>query len=279
MDAWWQPLVYALLAGCAFAPLEWLLPERDEHDAEHRHDAGGRRRVDALFASVGALITHLLLAAATGLTLAALAHLRPYLDLDLGLRGGAALVAGFLLFELAGYAYHRAAHTVPALWRLHAVHHSAPRMDWLASFRQHPIEIVLMTLVQNVPLVLLGVPLGAHALIVLLLALGTVYVHANLRIDHPALRWLVATPRFHHRHHAREGAVANYAALLPILDRMFGTYADDRARSVGLDEPAPRSFVGLLVWPFSGSRMTLGTDTEYCSTARQSRVSSGRRRA
>jgi sterol desaturase/sphingolipid hydroxylase (fatty acid hydroxylase superfamily) len=264
MDSWWQPLVYALLAGCAFAPLEWLVPERDETDAEHGHDdARGRRRTDALFASVGALLTHVILAGATGLTLAGLAHARRLgLDLDLGLRGAAALVVGLILFELAGYAYHRAAHRVPALWRLHAVHHSAPRMDWLASFRQHPVEIVLMTLVQNVPLVLLGVPIGAHALVVVLLALNTVFVHANLRVDHPLLRWLthvVATPRFHHRHHARTGEVANYASLLPILDRLFGTYAGDRARSVGLDEPLPRSFFGLLCWPASRFALSRGS--------------------
>ena len=56
------------------------------------------------------------------------------------------LLLGLMLFELCGYAYHRLAHRVPALWRLHAVHHSAPTLDWLASFRQHPLEIGLVTL-------------------------------------------------------------------------------------------------------------------------------------
>ena len=54
----------------------------------------------------------------------------------------AEIAVGLLLFELGGYAYHRLAHAVPALWRLHEIHHSSETMDWLASFRQHPIEII-----------------------------------------------------------------------------------------------------------------------------------------
>lgn len=254
MDALWQPLIFALLAGCAFAPLEWLAPERGADEdpldrAEHRE----RRRTDLLFASVGSVLTALALAVGMGLALGALARIHARVDLlQLGLPTWAALPLALLIFELAGYAYHRAAHRVPALWRLHAVHHSAPRMDWLASFRQHPVEVVLMTLAQNAPLVLLGIPLGAHALVVILLAINTVFVHANLRLGprtQAALGWLIATPRFHHRHHARAGEVRNYATLLPVLDRLFGTHSDARARRVGLDEALPTGFLGLLVAP------------------------------
>ncbi|MCA9698776.1 MAG: sterol desaturase family protein, partial [Myxococcales bacterium] len=162
-----------------------------------------------------------------------------------------AVPLGLLIFELVGYAYHRAAHAVPLLWRLHAVHHSAPQMDWLASFRQHPLEIVLMTLIQNLPLVLLGIPLGEHALIVLLLAINTVFVHANLRVGRPGgiLCKLVATPAFHHRHHDAEGPARNFASLLPVLDRLFGTHSEERARSFGLagGVGARRGFVALML--------------------------------
>lgn len=242
----WMPLIYAVLAGCVFAPLEWLLPERDE-----RLD---RRATltNAGFATIGNLLTHALLAASMGVALGAAARVE---WLDLGVRGPAALIIGLLVFELGGYAYHRAAHAVPALWRLHAVHHSAPQMNWLAAYRQHPLEIVLMTMAQNLPLVLLGVPIGAHALVVVLLALNTVFVHTNLRKPpwlrwHPWLRWLIATPRFHHRHHDRDAQPANFASLLPILDRVFGSYADAPAHQFGLAEPHPTRFWALLAWPF-----------------------------
>jgi sterol desaturase/sphingolipid hydroxylase (fatty acid hydroxylase superfamily) len=164
------------------------------------------------------------------------------------------IAVGLLLFELGGYAYHRLAHAVPALWRLHEVHHSSETMDWLASFRQHPLEIVLVTLAQNAPLVLLGVPLGAHATVLVALKLATVFVHANVRVPIGPLRFLVATPRFHHRHHQRDGAVANFASFLPALDLLFGSHSDQTTDRFGVDRALPDSFVGLLLAPFRRAR-------------------------
>jgi sterol desaturase/sphingolipid hydroxylase (fatty acid hydroxylase superfamily) len=154
------------------------------------------------------------------------------------------------VFELVGYAYHRLAHAVPWLWRLHEVHHSSERTDWLASFRQHPLEILLMTLAQNAPLVLLGLPLGSHALVLLALRLNTVFVHADLPVPRGWWSEVVATPAFHHRHHQREGAARNFAAAFPWLDRLFGTHDAAPAGPVGLSTPMPRSFLGLLAVPF-----------------------------
>lgn len=259
----WMPLIYAVLAGCVFAPLEWLLPERDEQ-LDRRATL-----TNAGFATIGNLLTHALLAASMGVALGAAARVE---WLDLGLRGPAALIVGLLLFELGGYAYHRAAHAVPALWRLHAVHHSAPQMNWLAAYRQHPLEIVLMTMAQNLPLVLLGVPIGAHALVVVLLALNTVFVHTNLRAP-PWLRWLIATPRFHHRHHDRDAQPANFASLLPILDRVFGSYADAPAHQFGLAEPHPTRFWALLAWPFASLRFARSSTGRGPRSPRQTQTS------
>ena len=151
----------------------------------------GRPRRDRLtdvgFATIGQLLTYLGIALVVGGLLTALDDVAREDPLLMGiepraLRTGLEIGFGLLVFELMSYAYHRAAHRVPWLWRLHSVHHSSERMDWLASFRQNPLEIVLMTLVQNAPLVLLGVPLGAHVMVLLLLRLNTVFVHANLRL-------------------------------------------------------------------------------------------------
>ena len=126
-------------------------------------------------------------------------------------------------------------------------------MDWLASFRQHPLEIILVTLAQNAPLVLLGVPLGAHAAVLVALKLATVFVHSNVRVPIGPLRFVVATPRFHHRHHQRDGAVANFASFLPLLDVLFGSYSDETTDAFGVDRKLPDSFVGLLLAPFRRS--------------------------
>ncbi|HEY8432449.1 MAG TPA: sterol desaturase family protein [Sandaracinaceae bacterium] len=237
-------LIFTALVAVAFAPLELAFPAR--------RSARDRRSVttDLLFATIGTAVTRALLFVVLGSSLAtvraasAAVGLGPASPLN-DWPGIVRVAVGLLVFELGGYAYHRFAHRAPLLWRLHAVHHGAPAMDWLAAFRQHPIEIVLMTVAQNVPIVLLGVPLGEHAGVVSFLALNTVFVHANLRVPR-ALELVLATPRFHHRHHDADRPPANYATLFPWLDRLFGTYDGAAAERVGLDGAAA-GFLDLLL--------------------------------
>jgi sterol desaturase/sphingolipid hydroxylase (fatty acid hydroxylase superfamily) len=243
-----RPLLFVGLAALAFLPLERIAAAR----AQRRR----RFAADLAFATFGQVLVRLGMVVVVGAALARLDGValdRPLLRAiaDPRARALAEIAVGLLLFELGGYAYHRLSHSVPALWRLHEVHHSSETMDWLASFRQHPLEILLLTLAQNAPLVLLGVPLGAHATVLVILKLATVYVHSNLRVPLGPLRFVVATPRFHHRHHQRDGAVANFASLFPFLDVVFGSYdgADAAAGRFGVARPLPDSFVGLLLAP------------------------------
>jgi len=246
IDVLTRPLLFVALAALAFLPLEHIA-------AAH---ARRRRRfaTDLAFATIGQVLVQVGLVFATGVVLArldAIAVDRPLLA-DIGDRRArfvTEVAVGLLLFELGGYLYHRLAHAVPALWRLHEIHHSSETMDWLASFRQHPLEIVLVTLAQNAPLVLLGVPLGAHAAVLVALKLATVFVHSNVRVPIGPLRFVVATPRFHHRHHQRGGAVANFASFLPCIDLLFGTHSDASSDRFGIERTLPDSFVGLLVAP------------------------------
>lgn len=244
-----RPLLFVALAALAFLPLERVA-------AAH---AQRRRRfaTDLAFATVGQVLVRVGVVVGTGWVLArldAVAFDPPLLDgiTDRRARFVADVGVGLLLFELGGYAYHRLSHSVPALWRLHEVHHSSETMDWLASFRQHPLEIVLLTLAQNAPLVLLGVPLGAHATVLVLLKLATVFVHSNLRVPLGPLRFVVATPGFHHRHHQRGGQVANFAALFPFIDVVFGSYSGAAGGRFGVERELPDSFVGLLLAPLRG---------------------------
>jgi sterol desaturase/sphingolipid hydroxylase (fatty acid hydroxylase superfamily) len=241
-----RPLLFVALAALAFLPLEHVAAA---HPLRRRRFA-----TDLAFATVGQVLVRLGLVMITGWVLARLdgaALDRPLLAGigDRRARFVADVLVGLLLFELGGYAYHRLAHAVPALWRLHEIHHSSETMDWLASFRQHPIEILLVTLAQNVPLVLLGVPLAAHATLLVALKLATVFVHSNVRVPLRPLRFLVATPRFHHRHHQRGGPIANFASFLPLIDLLCGSYSDAASHRFGVDRRLPDSFLGLLLAP------------------------------
>ena len=248
IDLWLRPLLFVALAALAFLPLERVAA------AAH---ARPRRRfaTDVAFAVFGQLLVRLGLVFVVGWLLARLDDvaieraLSSYITADRGARAVMDVVVGLALFELAGYGYHRLAHRVPLLWRLHEIHHSSETMDWLASFRQHPLEILLMTLAQNAPLVLLGIPLGAHAAVLALLKLATVFVHANIRVPEGPWTLVVATPRFHHRHHQLGGAVRNYASLFPFIDVVFGTYTREAATTFGVPRALPDGFVALLVEP------------------------------
>jgi len=82
------------------------------------------------------------------------------------------------------------------------------------------------------------------------------FIHANARWRFGPLEWLIATPAFHHWHHTNDGPAyvnKNYAALLPLVDRLFGTLylpKDKQPEHYGIDEPLPSGFLGQLVRPF-----------------------------
>lgn len=158
-----------------------------------------------------------------GAVLDELAALGPALEMTSGARIAAALV----LAELAGYAIHRLMHRVPWLWRFHAVHHAPTELHWLAAWRQHPVDFVIHGIAVGLPAALLGASLADFAAVVLLRKTYTTFLHANLSWRLRGLERWIATPDYHALHHSHEpqDRDRNFAGMLPVLDRMFGTHA------------------------------------------------------
>lgn len=161
----------------------------------------------------------------------------------------AQVAEAFVLSELFAYLAHRAAHAVPWLWKLHRVHHASESLDYLAASRQHPLDAVLQLAIANLPCVALGVSLSALTTFLLLQRLHTVFVHANLRLRFGPIARVLATPQFHHWHHAM-GARANYGAATPLFDWLFGTLHAERERfptAYGVDERVPEGWLAQLL--------------------------------
>jgi len=165
--------------------------------------------------------------------------------------------------DVTQYWVHRACHAVPLLWRFHAVHHSAEQMDWLAGSRLHLVDIAVTRGVTYVPIYVLGfseAPLVAYLVFV---SAQATFIHANVRFEWRWLQWILATPRFHHWHHAAEPEAidTNFAVHLPVLDLIFGTaYLPDRwpsAYGLAHGRRAPRGYLRQLVWPFRAERAPL----------------------
>ncbi|MCA0177600.1 MAG: sterol desaturase family protein [Proteobacteria bacterium] len=150
------------------------------------------------------------------------------------------VVAAVLWLELARYASHRLHHRVPALWRLHVLHHGAQRLYWLNGLRFHPLNHALNVAVSTLPLLLLGAPaevmLGALALTQPVLMLQ----HANVRTANGWQNRVFSTNEVHRWHHAAEPAEAhtNYGSALVLWDQVFHTYqaatATSRPQRIGL---------------------------------------------
>lgn len=159
---------------------------------------------------------------------------------SVGLPAWAAVFLGVILLDLAIYLQHVLVHAVPALWRLHRMHHADLEFDVTTGARFHPIEILLSTVLKLMVIAALGPPAVAVLVFEVLLNATAMFNHSNVHI--PArldrvLRLIVVTPDMHRIHHSvvpRE-TNSNFGFNLPWWDRLFGTYrADPAAGQMGM---------------------------------------------
>lgn len=167
-----------------------------------------------------------------------------------------ALFGIILVADLVQYWTHRAYHEVPLLWRLHAVHHSAKSMDWLAGSRQHIVELLITRTLVLAPIYVLGLSKEVIDAYIVIVGFQAVFNHANVSVRLGPLRYLIVTPNFHHWHHSQddEAIDRNYAAHFAFLDHLFGTAVQsdrkwpDRYGVQG--DYVPDGFLKQLAFPF-----------------------------
>ena len=212
-----------LFLGFLFVPLERLFPHvRDQTVLrdEWREDLF-YYLVSSMFVQV---LTFLTLAPAKVMT--EYAHLGAIRAWVSGLPWLLQLALIMLLTDLAQYWVHRTFHRVPALWRFHAVHHSAQSLDWIAGARMHFIEVIVLRSLTATPMFALGFQESAIQVYILIVYVYSSFIHANIGWRFGKLETIVVVPRFHHWHHGieKEAIDVNFAIHFPILDRLFGTH-------------------------------------------------------
>jgi sterol desaturase/sphingolipid hydroxylase (fatty acid hydroxylase superfamily) len=177
-----------------------------------------------------------------------------------------AVVASIIIMDLVIYLQHVMVHAIPALWRLHRVHHADPDYDVTTGARFHTLEIILSMLIKFATIVLLGPPVLAVILFEIILSASSMFNHGNIRLPgyvDRVLRWAVVTPDMHRVHHSIEDdeANSNFGFFLPWWDRLFGTYRDQpraghREMQIGIhkyhDVKDVSWLSGMLVLPFRG---------------------------
>src|SRR5260370_40607920 len=173
------------------------------------------------------------------------------------------VVASCVLLDLAIYFQHVLVHAVPALLRLHRMHHADLAFDVTTGLRFHPIEILLSMLLKLAVIAALGTPAVAVLIFEVLLNATSMFNHGNVRIADKLdaiLRWVVVTPDMHRVHHSIQSMETNnnFGFNLSWWDRLFGTYrpqpsAGQPAMTTGIEQfrdPRERRLARLLIPPF-----------------------------
>jgi sterol desaturase/sphingolipid hydroxylase (fatty acid hydroxylase superfamily) len=140
-----------------------------------------------------------------------------------------AVLVSILLLDLTIYLQHVLFHAVPALWRLHRMHHADLEIDVTTGLRFHPVEILLSMVIKLAAVAALGAPAVAVLIFEVLLNATAMFNHANIRLPagvDRALRLFVVTPDMHRVHHSVIPAEtnSNFGFNLPWWDRLLGTY-------------------------------------------------------
>ena len=176
------------------------------------------------------------------------------------------VVLAVVAMDFIIYLQHVLVHAVPALWRLHRVHHADLDYDVTTGARFHPIEIVLSMLIKFATIIVLGAPVLAVMVFEVVLNAMAMFNHSNVSLPRGLdriVRLFVVTPDMHRVHHSTEDneANSNFGFNLSLWDRLFGTYIDqpreghDRM-TIGIhkyrDPKQVNQLPGMLALPFVG---------------------------
>jgi sterol desaturase/sphingolipid hydroxylase (fatty acid hydroxylase superfamily) len=244
-------LILLLALGLVFAPLEWLWPIRRTRpdwprlstDVAHVFISGSLIRWGSAVLLMGLVAS---LGAWTPGWVSPQVRAQPlwlqYVEL-------------LVLSDLGFYLAHRLFHAVPFLWRFHEVHHSSEHLDWIAAYRVHPVDQVLNATIIALPAIVLGFSPEALLIHGLVYRWHSILLHSNVRVNFGPLKWLVASPHFHHWHHADEDWAydRNFGGQLILFDWLFGTLnlpSGKMPQKYGLSQPIGEGYLAQLAHPF-----------------------------
>ncbi len=160
----------------------------------------------------------------------------------LGLPDWARDLAAFLLMDYTMYVWHVLTHKVPALWRLHLVHHVDLDLDASTALRFHAVDMLVSVPWRAAQVTLLGVSPQALRLWQGFFFGSVLFHHSNWRLPfrlERLLAFVLTTPRMHGIHHSavRGETNSNWSSGLSLWDHLHRTFR--------LDGPQHRSAIGV----------------------------------
>lgn len=139
------------------------------------------------------------------------------------------VVLTIIFLDFIVWLQHVMFHAVPALWRVHRMHHADLDFDVTTGLRFHPIEILLSFFIKAGAIVAIGAPALAVLLFEIILSSLALFNHSNVSFPRPverSLRMFIVTPDFHRVHHSwyPNETNSNFGFNLSWWDRLLGTY-------------------------------------------------------
>ncbi|MFZ4069376.1 MAG: sterol desaturase family protein [Caulobacterales bacterium] len=140
-----------------------------------------------------------------------------------------AFVLCFFAEDLCYYWFHRLSHERRFFWASHVVHHSSQHYNLSTALRQTWTGNLGLTWIFWLPLALIGFPPEMVALFKGISLVYQFWIHTEAVDRLGPLEWVLNTPAHHRVHHATNPRYldANYAGVLIIWDRLFGTFVDE----------------------------------------------------
>lgn len=150
------------------------------------------------------------------------------------------ICACILLADLTYYWEHRVMHRTGLGWATHTVHHSSPYFNISVAYRFGPLDGILPFFF-HLPLAFLGF----NPLLIFfsesVVQLYQTFLHTELVKKAPRpIEAIFNTPSHHRVHHGsnKQYHDKNYAGILIIWDRMFGTFEEEDEKVVyGITNP------------------------------------------
>ena len=161
-----------------------------------------------------------------------------------------AIPATVLGLDLVSYAWHRANHVIPFLWRFHRAHHSDRTFTVTTALRFHPGELLMALPLRLFAIIALGVPIVGVISFELVFAFANLFEHGDIDLPRPlerALGRIFITPALHRRHHGQQRSLrdSNYGTIFSFWDRLFGSFgASDSDAQVSIGLPGLQSALG-----------------------------------
>lgn len=166
-----------------------------------------------------------------------------------------------VFLDLLSYFWHRMNHTVPVLWRFHAVHHTDRVFESTLAVRFHLGELLISFFVRIVGFSIFGFSLQSILLFEIIFQFFNFFEHGNIRLPERVervLSILFVTPAVHLKHHSVEWNElnTNFGTIFSVWDRLFGSWRSPFPRQnvvVGLKGfERALSFYELLLLPLKG---------------------------